>query len=92
MGLKPWEIRRLRYKDYSDMVIGDMMKRAESFNLVRMVETAIINFSGFGGRKKMVTPQEVRRIPVIDNIDVIIPIRSKDEALQLLNRFKAWQD
>lgn len=92
MGLKPWELRRITYRDYCEMTIGEMNKRFETLDFVRMIETAILNYGGMGGSKKAITPQEYRPIPTLDNADIVIPIRDRDKASKLLKEFEKWQD
>lgn len=89
MGLKPWELRRITYSDYCDMTVGDLTRRFEKMEFVRSIETAIVNYGGMGSTKQ-IKPKDLYTIPLIDNRDVIIPIRTKEKALELLKTFDAW--
>lgn len=64
-------------------------KDAEEWDKVRTVQTAILNWGGMGGKDKYYPPEEVMKIPLIDNADIILPIRSMKEALELLKKFES---
>ena len=61
-------------------------KRAEEKDLVRSIRTDIINFSGVVS--KMYAPNDILPIPVIDNANIIMPIRTIEQALKLLKEFE----
>ena len=61
--------------------------RCEQQDMLRAVRSDIINFGGMGV-KKMITPQELMPLPLIDNEHIILPIRSVAEALKLLDTFR----
>lgn len=62
-------------------------KRAEEKDLVRSIRTDIINFSGVVS--KMYAPNDILPIPVIDNANIIMPIRTIEQALKLLKEFES---
>lgn len=61
-------------------------KRAEERDLVRSIRTDIINFSGVVS--KMYAPNDILPIPIIDNANIIMPIRTIEQALKLLKEFE----
>ncbi len=61
-------------------------KRAEERDLIRSVRTDIINFSE--RVSKWYTPQQIEPIPIIDNVNLVIPIKTIEQALKLLKEFK----
>lgn len=74
------------------MVLAMREKDAEEWEKVRTVQTAILNWGGMGTKDgKYYPPQEVMKIPLIDNADIVLPIRSIEEALKLLKMFEKAQ-
>lgn len=71
------------------MVLAMSEKDAEEWEKVRTVQTAILNWGGMGGKDKYYQPQEVMKIPLIDNADLVMPIRTMADALKLLKTFEA---
>lgn len=69
------------------MEVAQFEKKCETQDLIRSLRSDIINFGGMGV-KKMVTPQELMPLPLIDNEYIVLPIRSVDEALKLLESFR----
>jgi len=69
------------------MEIAQFEIKCEKLEFLRMIRSDIINFSGMGV-KKMTTPQELMPLPIIDNEHIVLPIRSIEEALKLLESFK----
>ena len=61
-------------------------KRAEEKDLVRSIRTDIINFSGVVS--KMYNPNDILPIPIIDNANITMPIRTIEQALKLLKEFE----
>jgi len=68
------------------MELAMFEKRAEEKDLVRSIRTDIINFSGVVS--KMYAPNDILPIPVIDNANIIMPIRTIEQALKLLKEFE----
>lgn len=89
MGLKPWDLRRMTYSNYCDMSVGHLTKRFEDMEFVRSIETAIVNYGGMGS-KKTIKPKDLYSIPWVDNRNIIMPINSKEKAIELLKTFDAW--
>lgn len=52
---------------------------------IRQIESAILNFAGFG-RETIIQPQELRLIPLLDNENKELPIRTRKRALELIER------
>lgn len=77
-------------KEYERISIGREESKAEQWQYVRAIETAIVNYGGMGV-KKYVPETELRSLPLIDNKYVIMPIRNTEQAYRLLNAFQ-WQD
>ena len=84
---QPKEVKALTLKEYSIMEVAQFEKKCETQDLIRSLRSDIINFGGMGV-KKMVTPQELMPLPLIDNEYIVLPIRSVDEALKLLESFR----
>lgn len=61
-------------------------KRAEEKDLIRSVRTDIINFSQ--AVTKMYDPKQIQPIPIIDNANMVIPIKTIEQALKLLKEFR----
>lgn len=67
-------------------------KRAEQKELLRDIRADIINFAGMGA-KKYTAPQDIVPLPILDNNNIILPIRNINDAIKLLKEFEAqWQD
>jgi len=69
------------------MEIANFEIRCEKQDFLRAIRSDIINFGGMG-TKKMITPQELMPLPLLDNEHLILPIRNIAEALKLLESFK----
>lgn len=68
-------------------------KRCEHKELLRDIRADIINFSGMGA-KKYTQASDISPLPLLDNMNVIVPIRNDNEAHKLLKEFETtqWQD
>lgn len=62
-------------------------KKCETLDMLRDIRADIINFAGMGVTKR-ISPKDVMSIAIIDNKDLILPIRSIEEALKLLKEFE----
>lgn len=87
-GLHPKQVQALTVREYSIMELAQFEKRAEEKAVIRELRHDIINFAGMGASKRY-SPEEIQPIPLIDNADLIMPIRSIEEALKLLKTFEA---
>lgn len=77
-------------KEYERISIGKEEEKAERLSFLRSIESAIINFGGMG-TKSYLKETQIRPIPLIDNVGIIMPIRDDEQAYRLLNKF-VWQD
>lgn len=68
------------------MALAMYEKECEIQSLVRSLRTDIINFSQCVS--KMYAPKEIESIPIIDNADMILPIKNIEQALKLLKEFR----
>lgn len=84
------KVRKLTIREYSILELAMFEKRAEERALLREIRADIINFGGMGA-KKMYSSKEIEPIPYLDNADLIMPIRSIEEALKLLKMFEKAQ-
>lgn len=62
-------------------------KKCEQQEMLRVIQSAIINFSGMGV-KKPVSPQQIMPIPLLDSADIILPISNLESALKLFKQFE----
>lgn len=69
------------------MELAMMAKRSEEMELIRLVRADIITFAGMGA-KKAPSLKQVMSLPIIDNADIILPIRTLDEAVKFLKEFE----
>jgi len=73
------------------MALAMHEKECDEQDKFRTLRADIINFAGMGA-KKAITPEQLQEIPLIDNKNLILPIRNEAEALKLLKEFEeAWQ-
>ena len=77
-------------KEYERISIGKEEEKAERLSFLRSIKSAIINFGGMG-TKSYLKETQIRPIPLIDNVGIIMPIRDDEQAYRLLNKF-VWQD
>lgn len=68
------------------MALAMFEKDCEIKALIRSIRTDIINFSQCVS--KMYAPHQIEPIPLIDNADMIFPIKNIEQALKLLKEFK----
>lgn len=94
MGLKPIEVYRLTIVEFTMMEMGHFARRCIELDGLRRLQATIMSFSGMG-TNKIIKPTEVMQIPYIDNEDVILPIRNRNEALKMIDLYmqsKEWQN
>lgn len=63
-----------------------LLKEAEELATIRLLRSDIIHFAGMGAGKRY-SDQEIMSIPIIDNKNIILPIKTLKEALALLKSF-----
>lgn len=94
MGLKPIEVNRLTLKEFALMELGHFYRRAEHLDGLRDLKATIISFGGMGS-SKLIKPTDILGIPLIDNEDIILPIRSRQDALKMIDLYLQsleWQN
>jgi len=68
------------------MELAMMEKKSEEQAMLRLIRSDIIHFAGMGASKRY-SDQEIMSIPIIDNQNIILPIRTVKEAVALLKSF-----
>lgn len=63
-----------------------MVKKAEELSVIRLLRSDIVHFAGMGAGKKY-SDQEIMPIPIVDNQNIILPIKTVKEAVALLKSF-----
>ena len=63
-------------------------QKCEERDMIRTLRADVISFAGMGA-KKVYAPKEIDPIPFIDNADLVMPIKSIDEAMKLVKMFEA---
>jgi len=63
-----------------------MLKQAEQLSTIRLIRSDIIHFAGMGASKRY-SDQEIMSIPIVDNQNIILPIKTVKEAVALLKSF-----
>lgn len=63
-----------------------MLKQAEELSTIRLIRSDIIHFAGMGASKRY-SDQEIMSIPIVDNRNIILPIKTVKEAVALLKSF-----
>ena len=63
-----------------------MQKQAEELSTIRLIRSDIVHFAGMGSGKRY-SDKEIMSIPMVDNQNLILPIRSIKEAEALLKTF-----
>ena len=94
MGLKPIEVNRLTLYEFAMMEMGDFYRKSEELDRLRRLQATIMTFGGMGANK-VINPKDVMEIPIIDNEDIILPIRSRDEAIKMIDLYLQgleWQN
>lgn len=82
-------MKALTLKDYQRMSVGKELERTDWQVLFRTIEGAVINFGGMGATKHH-KDEDIRKIPIYDNANIILPIRTKEQAYKLL--YDIWPD
>lgn len=85
--LNPKLVKAITIREYVTLELAMFEKECETLALIRSVRTDIINFSGWGATKKY-SPEQIMPIGIIDNKNIISPIRNIDQALKLVESFK----
>lgn len=62
------------------------LKQAEQLSTIRLIRSDIIHFAGMGASKRY-SDQEIMSIPIVDNKNIILPIKTVKEAVALLKSF-----
>lgn len=76
-------------KQYAVMELAMFEKECETLDMLRSIRADIRSFAGMGLKGgKILSPQDVSGIPIIDNKNIIVPIRSVNQAIELLNTFE----
>ncbi len=94
MGLKPIEVYRLTIVEFSMMEMGYFTRRCVELDGLRRLQATIMTFAGMGANK-VINPKDVIGIPLLDNEDIILPIRSRDEAIKMIDLYLQgleWQN
>lgn len=86
--IDPVKVRKLTIREYSILELAMFEKKCEDRDMIRQVRADIISFAGMGTSKRY-EGKDIDPIPLIDNMDLIMPIRSMAEALKLLKTFEA---
>lgn len=81
-------MRALTLKEYERISVGKEEDKAEKWAYVRAIESAIINFGGMGA-KNYINETDTRPIPLIDNINIVLPLRTKEQAYKIIDK---WLD
>lgn len=90
MGLKPDEVKALTFQEFNLMWTGYAKRQENDWNIARHTWAYIISFAGNGLKKdaKVPKPTELWHLPHTDFIeDTVVKIRTKQQALQLINTF-----
>jgi len=64
------------------MLINRSYQDSERLLELRQLGSWIVN--GYQGLSKAVQPNELMKLPLIDNVGVVLPIRTREEAIELL--------
>jgi len=64
------------------MLINRSYQDSERLLELRQLGSWIVN--GYQGLSKAVQPNELMKLPLIDNVGVVLPIRTREEAISLL--------
>ena len=62
------------------------LKNAEDLATIRLLRSDIVHFAGMGASKRY-SDQEIMSIPIVDNQNIILPIKTVKEAVALLKSF-----
>lgn len=61
-------------------------KHSEQLATIRLLRSDIVHFAGMGASKRY-SDQEIMSIPIVDNQNIILPIKTVKEAVALLKSF-----
>lgn len=64
------------------MLINRSYQDSERLLELRQLGSWIVN--GYQGLSKAVQPNELMKLPLIDNVGIVLPIRTREEAIELL--------
>lgn len=94
MGLKPIEVNRLTLYEFAMMELGHFYRKSEELDRLRTLQSTIMTFAGMRAGK-LINPQDVMGIPIIDNEDVALPISSREQAIKMIDLYMQgleWQN
>lgn len=94
MGLKPIEVYKLTIVEFTMMEMGSFARRCIELDGLRRLQATIMTFSGMGS-SKVINPTDVMGIPFIDNEDLLLPIKSREQAIRMIDLYmqsKEWQN
>src|SRR5690606_39984744 len=64
------------------MLINRSYQDSERLVELRQLGTWIVN--GYQGLERAVNPQDLMKLPLIDNAGIVLPIRTREEAIELI--------
>ena len=64
------------------MLINRSYQDSERLLELRQLGTWIVN--GYQGLERAVNPQDLMKLPLIDNAGIVLPIRTREEAIELI--------
>lgn len=94
MGLKPIEVYKLTFVEFAHLEMGHYMREVKELDRFRSLQATIMTFAGMGANK-LISPKDVMQIPILDNEDIILPIRTRAEALRMVDLYMQgleWQN
>lgn len=94
MELKPIEVYKLTFVEFSMMEMGYFTRRCLELDGLRRLQATIMTFSGMGS-SKVINPKDIVGIPLLDNENVVLPIRTRAQALTMVDLYmqsKEWQN
>lgn len=68
------------------MELAMLHKHSEELATIRLLRSDIVHFAGMGASKRY-SDQEIMLIPIVDNQNIILPIKTVKEAVALLKSF-----
>jgi len=68
------------------MELAMLHKHSEQLATIRLLRSDIVHFAGMGASKRY-SDQEIMSIPIVDNQNIILPIKTVKEAVALLKSF-----
>lgn len=94
MGLKPVEVYRLTLVEFAMMEMGYFTRRCIELDGLRDLKATIMTFAGMGS-SKLINPKDVMGIPFLDNEDAILPVKTRQQALKMIDLYingEEWQN